>query len=313
LIKTDSVGNKLWHKTYKKDDTYHIASGGEQTNDLGYIITGVYSDAFVKQNLFIVKTDSSGNVEWTKTYEEDVNTGHNRICKTSNGNYISSAWTKFNGIGGTILRKLNGDGDTIWEKQVERGYNLGFFSKPIILGNEDIVFAGFIEDSPDNYSGWLVKTDSLGNIIWERQYTIGNSTYSLFNDLKTTEDGGFIMCGYAMNPSQDAWVVKVDSNGCLVPGCNNDVVEILLSEGEYLQQNYPNPANCNTSIPVSVPQGKNATLFVSNLTGQYMEIISVLSNTNEIELDVSDYPAGMYLYSIEIDGKVMETRRMIVE
>jgi hypothetical protein len=62
--------------------------------------------------------------------------------------------------------------------------------------------------------GWLFKTDSKGNVIWEKAY--GWSGDEVFTDILTTEDGGYIMSGQTKSVGSgggDAWIIKTDADG----------------------------------------------------------------------------------------------------
>lgn len=75
-----------------------------------------------------------------------------------------------------------------------------------------------------------------------------------------------------------------------------------------LGQNYPNPASGKTIIDVSFTS-PGATLVIYNVLGRVVEEIPVLDK--KIILDVTNYPEGVYLYTLEADGEKV-TRRMTV-
>jgi len=75
-----------------------------------------------------------------------------------------------------------------------------------------------------------------------------------------------------------------------------------------LGQNYPNPASGKTIIDVSFAS-PGATLVIYNVLGRVVEEISILDK--KIILDVTNYPEGVYLYTLEADGEKV-TRRMTV-
>ena len=86
---------------------------------------------------------------------------------------------------------------------------------------------------------------------------------------------------------------------------------VLLSLG----QNKPNPFGTTTSIEVSIPDDvQKAFIYVYDLQGKKVDQMDITAHGKQtIQLDASTLCDGMYLYSLIADGKVVETRRMIVE
>ena len=93
---------------------------------------------------------------------------------------------------------------------------------------------------------------------------------------------------------------------------NNDVESVtLLSLGE----NRPNPFASTTVIPVNIPDDvQQAFIYVYDLTGKKVHQQNIMTRgKHDVTLDASVLTDGMYLYSLIADGKVVQTRRMIVE
>lgn len=82
-----------------------------------------------------------------------------------------------------------------------------------------------------------------------------------------------------------------------------------------LGQNKPNPFGSSTSIEVSIPDDvQSAFIYVYDLTGKKLQQVDIVSRGKQaITINASSLTDGMYLYSLIADGKVVETRRMIVE
>lgn len=82
-----------------------------------------------------------------------------------------------------------------------------------------------------------------------------------------------------------------------------------------LGQNKPNPFGETTSIPVSVPEDvKSAFLYVYNLNGSKVAQVDIATRgKTSVSLSAANLSEGMYLYSLVADGKIVQTRRMIVE
>ena len=82
-----------------------------------------------------------------------------------------------------------------------------------------------------------------------------------------------------------------------------------------LGENKPNPFSATTSIPVSIPESvQTAFIYVYDLTGKKVDQLDIpVRGKQNVQLDASALTDGMYLYSLIADGKVVQTRRMIVE
>jgi len=77
-----------------------------------------------------------------------------------------------------------------------------------------------------------------------------------------------------------------------------------------LGQNYPNPAKERTNIEVQF-NSPQATLTISNVLGKSIEV-KQLNSPGTLSLDVTEYPEGVYFYTLEADGGKI-TKKMTVK
>ncbi|MFH1427058.1 MAG: hypothetical protein ABIG60_00825 [Patescibacteria group bacterium] len=163
------------------------------TSDGGYITVG-YSYSFGGNgDVYVVKSDSDGNIEWTKTYgNADTNRGLG-IDEISTGGYIISRYEDCFALGCMVLTKINSTGVEQWS----RSYGSG---NPWTDGED-------VHETSDNgfiscgYQGAL-KTNSNGIQQW--QINIGGYCSSI----QQTSDGKYILTGKTFT-GNDVFLAKV--------------------------------------------------------------------------------------------------------
>jgi hypothetical protein len=216
LVKTDAVGNELWNKTYGGTNTEE-ARALVQTVDGGYALAG-YTVSFGagSGDFWLVKTDAVGNELWNKTYGGASDDEACALMQTGDGGYAIAGWTySFGaGMGDYWLIKTDTLGNALWNKTYG-GANDDWAYAMVQTGDGGYAIAGCAASlGVGNGDFWLVKTDTLGNAMWNKTYggTNTDEAYALVQ----TIDGGYALAGttYSFGLGDgDFWLVRTNSSG----------------------------------------------------------------------------------------------------
>ncbi len=220
MITFTAHAQKEFQRTYggmKKDNSYHVL----QTSDKGYLSIGsTESFGSGKSDIYLIKMDSSGNLEWAKTYGGAENDFGHYIDKTKDGNYIilghSASYAKeFTDL---CLIKIDVKGNVLWAKSY--GMDKSEYANSIkttsdggfvILG-ETINFIG----SDKNSDILVVKTTADGTFEWSKIYGGKSTDYGY--TIEQTKDMGYIIGGETNSFGAGEWdfyLLKLAKDGRL--------------------------------------------------------------------------------------------------
>jgi hypothetical protein len=215
-----------------------------QTSDGGYAIAGyTYSFGAGGEDVYVVKLDANGNLQWTKTIGGENDDNGFSIIQTSDGGYAIAGYTKSFGAGeaDVYVVKLDANGNLQWTKTIGgKKFEVGL--SLIQTSDGGYAIAGFTTSFGAGLSdAYLVKLDADGNLQWTR--TIGGPGDEIGNSLIQTSDGGHVIAGltYSFGAGEnDVYVVKLDAHGNLqwtktIGGKNTEegVSLIQTSDGGY--------------------------------------------------------------------------------
>jgi hypothetical protein len=162
LIKTDSLGDSLWAKTYGGVDDEQGWSV-QQTADNGYFVAGyTTSSGAGSKDFYLVKTDTLGNVLWTKTHGGASNEAAKSVQQTSDGGYIITGYTTSFGAGAYDVYVVRTDslGDSLWTKTYGGTNNERAWSVQQTSDTGYIITGGtYSFGTAGSQDVWLIKTE----------------------------------------------------------------------------------------------------------------------------------------------------------
>ena len=186
--------------------------------DGGFIAVGsTKSSGAGNEDIYLVRTDSAGEVLWSKTFggiEQDLGWS---VHGTSNGFVLAGSTRSFgSGQNDFYLVKTSADGEEEWSKTFGGEGNDRCWA--LIRTNDGgFVLAGettsFGEGEEDFH---LVKTDSLGIMLWSQTY--GGAKSDRCFSVVQADDGGYVLAGQTYSDGagdRDVYVVKTSAGGVL--------------------------------------------------------------------------------------------------
>lgn len=206
----------LWDATFGGPDQDYAFSL-VQTSDNGFISAGgTFSFGAGGSDFWLVKTDSFGNMQWNKTYGGTGDDEAHCLTRTLDGGYAILGTTNSFGAGGYDfwLVKTDSSGNMLWNKTYGGAGDDDAWSIRQTV-NGDLILAGWTASfGAGSGDFWLVKTDSSGNMLWNKTY--GGALFENAYCIRQTSDGGFALLGYTYSfgaGSSDFWLVKTDGLG----------------------------------------------------------------------------------------------------
>ncbi|HWQ19426.1 MAG TPA: hypothetical protein VN455_06570, partial [Methanotrichaceae archaeon] len=201
----------------------------QQTKDGGYVIAGYSGDISGGDfDTLLIKTDAKGDMLWNRTYEvlgDNYSNYGYAVKQTADGGYIIAGYTKSSSSDSydALLIKTDSDGAMQWNKTYgeawsgnEYGYSVAQASDGgyVLIGGTTSPGTGANAGTSD---ALLIKTDSDGNMLWNRTVGTQDSESEVAYSAEQTRDGGYILAGTRSSPDKsrgsDILLAKLSSEG----------------------------------------------------------------------------------------------------
>ena len=216
IISMNKKGERIWDANFGGRG----ADGGNYalvTKDGGYLSVG-YTDSygFGKNDIWVIKTDFTGEKEWSKVYGGKLDDFGWGATESVDGGYVITGETfSFgNGQSDIYIFKIDSVGNKIWSN------TFGGLSEDVgysIVNSDDggyVIASQTRSYGKGGNDGMIVKFDSFGNKKWNRVY--GGKGLDYFKSITNDSLNGYVIAGGTRsfnNGDSQGWVMSVDENG----------------------------------------------------------------------------------------------------
>lgn len=331
LFKCDSNLNQQFFKLYPQDPLEDYgALGLVETPDKGIIIVGSKRQNIYNDNAIVFKVDTLGNIKWWKEWSHNGDTTNvyfQDIVPKGDGTYLLIGNRRFDPQVGPAhetfwVVNMDGNGKILWWKEHDPNFYAGWQTITPSLDGNFYASGVATEYNPDFPSGFvqyavISKLSPNGDLLWHKKYTMSPSSkyYDIFFNVLATSDGGILCNGTTYEDDttrQNAWIVKLDGNGCIGPGpgCSTDTGEpIVLPVGKNSWISIsPNPTGGLVRITTN-GEHRIEAVRVFDTAGRMIQQESSLDD-QELWIDLSRAPPGGYVFSVLVDG-VLTARQVV--
>ncbi|MBX2929928.1 MAG: T9SS type A sorting domain-containing protein [Saprospiraceae bacterium] len=278
-----------------------------------------------KAYTYILKTDTLGNQLWLKRmYRHVITEGPPKLRKLPDGNLVLITVVDtlmpphFNPFV-VFVTKIDTSGNKIWEVSYDWPGSYLLFGDIEVTAEGDILIGGTFADQA-NSAAWISKVSAEGEKLWEKTYKrdLPVQLNFVIYDIAECPDGGIIVSGLGQDPVEgatytdgNAWVMKVDSNGCFYPdNCEEftlitSVADIHEPEAPDIRL-FPNPTP--DAVFVALPEGLPfADLAVYDALGRLV-LRRRMAHNESVHLPEK----GLYYFAFFRDAVLLKSVKVLI-
>ena len=327
----DSLGNIKGYHGYPGFDGEDVVEG----RDGSWYLCGMDNAPPNYGRGVLVRSDTNGTELWRRTLTDAMPGWYKSLVELQDSGVVCL------GVGSpypisvdspacALAIKYNLSGDQVWRRDFFPALNHNapsWFHAGYEADDGTLVLTGWRRAGlPDWNKGLITKLTPDGNTIWSRQYThYPGASYGkdqIFWDVKPTSDGGMVLTGETNSDDYayaQLWLLKLDSMGCLVPGCGSVGVEEYTDALQPLLRVSPNPASEQVNVVLSLPETGEvegqARVLLLDASGRTVLEQPVQRNLNQLRatVDVSALPAGLYYLHLRDQKRWLAGSKLVIQ
>ncbi len=219
VIRLDYNGDQVWAYTYGGTDLEEGWGDIVQCSDAGFIVAGrTRSYGAGSSDVWVLRIDSAGQHMWNQTFGGASHEYASGIIPCSGGGFAISGTTYSFGLGPSDvwLIRIDDAGNHLWNRTY--GGASGEYGGAVVeCTGGGFAITGSTYNSTTDYDALLVRTDSLGNLLWNQTY--GGDDYDRTGDIIQSVNGGFALLGTTesyVGASDDVWLIRTNAAGDLM-------------------------------------------------------------------------------------------------
>ena len=303
LVKIDYKGDTIWTHAYYDNEVVLLYA--EQTQDNGYIMSGYRYSNTTGYDMIVIKVGEFGNEEWRKTFGTDQDDGGCFAYELPNGKYAVTGviadleYPRFN----FFYALLKNNGDTVLTKTHHKPQSTQNFGPSVAYIKQDMIYVSTTAFGYTTEQVGFAILSFNGDLLYQAPINSGIGDDDYIRDIEPTPDGGFVLAGFNYQNPQSAWLVKVDAWGhtCGIANCDTTIysgypigIEEVLGNSEARGWGVaPNPAQDMVTISFAdLPTDTQLSIY--DLNGKLATYVKVSKGTQQINLNISHLPNGMY-------------------
>ncbi len=322
VIKTNAEGIKQWEAEYGLNCSLSFA---HPTSDGGYILSGYRDYPPYNYDMYVVKIDSVGALQWDRNYGTPEDDGGCQVIEYAPNQYaLFGLWnsllpsnkkyfyyTRLDSLGNQVGTPATYEQNGIYSPEA------------VYMTPQRDFIVGMVTCCPSApETCTLAKFNVLGERLWEVPIESGVYDNDYLRDIEPTPDGGYLLVGFNYTPMADSWVIKVDSlgNTCGIANCDStSVIDALpqappppLSQAGFSLA--PNPATDVATLYLSqaalIAEGQRVELF--DVSGRLVKTFALPNFAAVYTFSVADLPNGIYYCHLQHNDRVYGTQKLVI-
>ena len=307
LVKADTNGNIIWEKTYGDAQENH-GRRVIQVSDGGYAIAGGTTNRGGDLDMWIIKTDSSGNLVWESSPGGSDDDFAWAIAEALDGGFIVTGRTVSFSAGGNDLWLVKTDNTCAVEwDEAYGGVGNEYGRSVIVMPDSGYVLSGWTSTwGAGDLDIYLLRTDDAGTLIWD--FFLGGTSLDAAEEVVRTADGGYVIFGYTDNwgaGGNDYWLIKTE------PDQTGVEAGFTPTPGAIELSVQPNPFSSYLEITYGLPASSEVNLAIYDVSGR--RVMGIGSSTSAAGIHSTSVgtewlPVGCYEVVLRANGEQAVSR-----